>query len=240
MNLNKGKVIGIIPARGGDQDVPRKNIRSMNGKSLLFYSIRHAQNCGFIDRLIVSTEDPEIAKEAKKLDCEVHDRPKEFSQKTSTMNEVILDLLTTLDKENYPVESFILLQPTSPFRTKEHIEKAWETFSSNKDADGLYSIYPKDRGLLKMLKKSEDDFLVPIVNSHYPSANRQDLPDIFMPNGVVMIQKRDTFMKNHELFNGKIVPYLMSEQDSMDIDTVEDFELAEKLLQERESHASIL
>ena len=239
-NISNKKVLGIIPARGGEQEVPRKNIRPINNRTLLFYTIKHAQKCEFIDHLLVSTEDTEIADHARDMNCEVHKRPIQLAQKTSSMDEVILDVLVSVQKNNYSFDSFILLQPTSPYRTHEHIRKAWNSFQNQKEADTLYSVFPKDKSLCRIFRKDEAGFLVPAVDLSKNFSNRQDLPEVFMPNGAIFIQKVSTFLKIKKLCLGKIMPFIMLEEESMDIDALEDFEEAERVIQEENIHASIL
>ena len=116
------KVLAIIPARGGSKRLPRKNILPLGGKPLLGWTIDAANQCEHIDRVIVSTEDAEIAEVSKKFGCEIpFYRPHELSTDETTTLDVVLHLLDELEKADEHYDYVVLLQPTSPLRTAEHI-----------------------------------------------------------------------------------------------------------------------
>lgn len=121
--INNKQIIAIIPARGGSKNIPRKNIKIIAGKPLIVWSIEAAKNSKYIDRVIVSTEDKEIAEVSKDAGAEVLDRPEELATDTATTIAVMQHAI-----KNIKGDVFVLLQPTSPIRINNLIDKAIEKF----------------------------------------------------------------------------------------------------------------
>ena len=132
-------VIGVIPARGGSKGVHRKNIKELAGKPLIQYTIDEAKKSDNINRVIVSTEDDEIAQISRDLGAEVIMRPEELASDTAPTLPVIQHVVETLEKEGEKIDAVMLLQPTTPFRTVEDIDGAVELFKEKKP-DSLVSV----------------------------------------------------------------------------------------------------
>src|SRR3989344_1132419 len=126
LSPKKKKILAIIPARGGSKGIPGKNIKLLAGKPLIAHSIEAARNSRFINRVIVSTDDEHIANAARKYGAEIIMRPKELAEDKTPMDPVLQHAVEFLEKENYIPEAVMLLQPTSPLRTTEHINEAIE------------------------------------------------------------------------------------------------------------------
>lgn len=133
---NNKKILAVIPARGGSKGVPRKNIKLINGKPLLVWSVLAAKNSKYIDKIIVSTEDKEIAGIASAAGAEILDRPVRFATDGASNVQVLQHAISKLPE----YEIVVLLQPTSPLRTGELIDKAVERFFQ-KQADTLATGY---------------------------------------------------------------------------------------------------
>ena len=124
----KNKIIAIIPARGGSKGISRKNIKSLAGKPLIAYSIEAALKSKYINSVVVSTEDEEIAKISEKCGAEVIERPEELAKDEKPTIDVIFQVLEILRMKNHTPDIVVLLQPTSPLRDTEDIDNAIELF----------------------------------------------------------------------------------------------------------------
>lgn len=228
-------IAAIIPARGRSKTIPKKNIKKLGGKPLIAYTIEEALKSKYIDRVIVSTDDKEIAAIAKKSGAEVPFlRPKELAKDTSSSLSVVLHALNYLEKEeNYHPGIIVFLQPTSPFRTAKHIDNGIEKI---KDCDAVVGVCEvKQHPYFMMLKKGE--FLEPYLKIKNRPLRRQDTPSLYVLNASLYIAKRDYF--NHvvdtepvaPIFRGKVKGVFMDEIiSSVDINTQLDFMIAETIL----------
>ena len=223
-------ILAIIPARGGSRGIPKKNIVPLLGKPLIVWSIEAALGSKHIDRVVVSSDDKQILETAKTYGSEVVVRPKKISGDNSPYELLIQHVLKELKKKNgYFPDLLVYLQPTSPLRTADDIDKALELFFVKK-ADAVISVYALDKKYLKSFIAGKNGFLVSAFNNRFSFANRQDLPDVFMPNGAIFAIKTDIFLKRKQLFALKTIPYIMSVERSIDIDTLDDLKRAEKNL----------
>ncbi len=223
-------IISIIPARGGSKGIPRKNIKLLNGKPLISYSIDASNSCSLIDGTYVSTEDAEISEISKGNNAEVIERPDELAGDDSSSIDVILHVLDYLENKGELPDLFVLLQPTSPLRTSEDIEASINLFLES-DCDSLVSVCELDhRALLNF--SLEDGFLVQNNNEALFNSRRQDIPTHYSLNGAIYITTPEFIRKNKSFYSDKTIPHVMSKEKSIDIDTSFDFKLAEFLLNE--------
>ena len=223
-------IISIIPARGGSKGIPRKNIKLLNGKPLISYSIDASNSCSLIDDTYVSTEDAEISEISKGNNAEVIERPDELAGDDSSSIDVILHVLDYLENRGELPDLFVLLQPTSPLRTSEDIEASINSFLES-DCDSLVSVCELDhRSLLNF--SLEKGFLVQNNNESLFNSRRQDIPTYYSLNGAIYITTPEFIRKNKSFYSDKTIPHVMSKEKSIDIDTSFDFKLAEFLLNE--------
>lgn len=233
MERNK-KILAIIPARGGSKGIPKKNIKPLDGKPLLYYSIREAKKSKWINRLVVSTEDPEIKKVAEEFGAEVIDRPLELSQDTSTTPDTLIHVINYFKaKENYSPDIVILLQATTPLRKSQDIDKAIELFVK-KSPDSVVSVCEApakmnphwvrkiEHGLLKPYLKEDED---------RPHLMRQELPKVYWRNGMIYIVKTEILLKTKNLYGDICIPYIMEPRYRINIDEPTDFMLVELLIE---------
>lgn len=224
------KILAIIPARGGSKGIPRKNIVDLGGKPLIAWTIEAALGCSYIDKVLVSSDDKEILRTAKKWGAQTIKRPKKISGDNSPFAPLIFHALESYKKkENYTPHLLVYLQPTSPLRTSQDISQAIKKLLDKK-AGALISVYPIDKKYLKAFVINKKGYLAGAVNDKYPFANRQDLPDLYMPNGAIYIIKTKLFLKYGQLFSPRTLPYEMSFLQSIDIDNPADLMTAEELL----------
>ena len=225
-------VYAIIPARGGSKGLPGKNLMKLAGKSLLERAIDSAKDCLFVDITIVSSDDADILAEAHRLDVVNHRRADAASTDESTAAGVILDFLQNAEIEIDPsIDPWIVyLQPTSPLRTSEMVEQVFDLIAQNPDAKSVVSVTKPSKSPYWSLT-IEDGRLKPLFPEAY-SANRQSLAETYLPNGAIYCFKLSEFKKqgNRFPFEGAL-PYRMSEEDSIDIDTQADFDRAKALLE---------
>jgi CMP-N-acetylneuraminic acid synthetase len=227
-NLTKLKIIAIIPARGGSKRIPKKNIKNMAGKPLVAWTIESALKSRLLDRVIVSTDDKEIAQISKKYKAEIIERPKELATDKAKAIDALWHVLECLKKENYVPDAVIFLQPTSPLRTDKDILKAIDIFLKNK-CESVVSVSEMNPSPYWSFK-IEDKYLKLLFGEGYLSKRSQDLPKIYVPNGAIFIAKIKTLENFNSFYTSLISPYIMPQERSIDIDTKEDFKKAENFL----------
>ncbi len=221
----KTKIIAIIPARGGSKEVPRKNIKLLAGKPLIAYSIEPALKSKYIDKVVVSTEDEEIAEISKKYGAEVIERPEKLAKDETSLDPVIFNAVNSIEKKEDIKYDFVLtLQPTSPLLTTETVNKAIETMA-NRDYDTLITV--KDETHLYWAKK--DGSFIPLYKER---KNRQYLDPIYKETGAILISKRESISENNRI-GDKIFLFEIPRDESIDIDNYQDWWIAENLLKKR-------
>lgn len=221
------KVIGVIPARGGSKGIPYKNIHLLNGKPLISYTITEALRSK-LDKVIVSTDDDEIEKISKSYGAEVMKRPKSLSLDVTPTLPVIQNVLSQIHGD---YDAVMTLQPTSPLRTHVHISEAILLLEKNKDADCLVSITktPHNVHPYSQMVINADGYLNDFVEQKTRILRRQELPNCFARNGAAIYLTRINKI-NEYIFGGKILPYEMKKEESIDIDDLIDFKIAECLM----------
>lgn len=225
-------ILAIIPARGGSKSVVRKNVRLLCGKPLIAYTIEAALSSKLINRVVVSTEDEEIAKVSKKYGAEVISRPTELAQDNTPSLPVYQHAIRHLEKmEDYRPEIIVTLQPTSPLRTVADIDTAIHMFLE-KGCDSVVSVCEAEHplGWMYTLKR---DRLKPIVKGDEKVTRRQDAPKVYRLNGAVYVTSREIIMKENRVLRRDKRAHIMPLERSIDIDTELDFKLAELLMRER-------
>ena len=214
------KVIAIIPARGGSKGIPRKNLVNFSGKPLMQWSIDAALKSTYITDVVVSSDDDEILNvaQANKGVLAIK-RPIELAQDNSKTAPVLTHVLESLKEVKY--DYLILLQPTSPLRTAEDIDLAFEKLL-NSEATSLISVCELEHHPYKSFKLDEKGYLQGIINNDYPFYPRQSLPKTYRANGAIYIIKVNDFIKDETLFTNKATHFEMSIESSLDIDTIKD------------------
>ncbi len=229
--LNNKTFLAIIPARGGSKRLPRKNILDLAGRPLLAWSIEAGLKSRYIDKVIVSSDDDEILNIAKMYKSETIKRPAELASDTSSSFDAIRHTIENSDRYDYTV----LLQPTSPLRTAEHIDEAIELLTS-KNADAVISVTQTDHSPLWSNTLPEDRSLSGFLRDGIVGKRSQDLPEYYRLNGAIYICKTDKLLKEESFFiKDNIYAYMMDRENSVDIDDMIDFKLAE-LLMNRENN----
>ncbi|ACA55836.1 MULTISPECIES: acylneuraminate cytidylyltransferase family protein [Clostridium] len=225
-------ILAIIPARGGSKGVSKKNIKEINGNPLISYTIKEATKSKLISRVIVSTEDKEIAEISRKFGAEVpFKRPIELAQDdTSGIEPIIHCIHWMMENEKYKPDYICLLQCTSPLRTYKNIDECIEILLSN-DADTIVSVCESEVSPYWM-KRVENGILKDFLDDEPFYARRQDLPKVYRLNGAIYIAKTEVLLKNKSWYTNKTLPYVMDKISSVDIDDILDFKFAEFIMKE--------
>lgn len=225
------KILGLIPARGGSKGVPKKNIKLLGKLPLMEYTINSAKESALLTQIIVSTDDEEIAIAAEVSGVKPpFIRPSEFAQDTSTSLEVVQHAIDFFESQNIFFDAVCLLQPTNPFREKGFIDRAIEKFIATK-ADCLVSVLPipHEYNPHWAFEESEDGLIKIATGESRIISRRQDLPKAFHRDGSVYITKTD-IIKNGSLYGNSIAYIESNPEFHVNIDTMKDWETAEKLL----------
>tara|TARA_Y100000991_G_C21856042_1_gene298825 strand:- start:42 stop:755 length:714 start_codon:yes stop_codon:yes gene_type:complete len=217
--------IALIPARGGSKGIPRKNIKQFCSKPLIYWSIKVALESEFIDRVIVSTEDDEIAKIAKSFSAEVpFIRPTELSNDKSPGIDPVIHALQKLPEVN----DLLLLQPTSPIRQKKDIEGIFHKRSMH-HSDSAVSVTESSKSLNLFFRINPENKLIP-VGKTFNIKPRQSYSKEYIINGSMYLSTRKSILENNSLITSKTIAYKMSNKYSIDIDSPFDWEIAEYIM----------
>jgi len=227
------KTLVIIPARGGSKGIPRKNIKPLNGKPLIYYSIDCARAICPDEDICVSTDDAEIISVVEQYGLKVpFVRPAELASDTAGTYEVLLHALDFYEKQGRHYDAVVLLQNTSPFRKAEQVKEALELYNDKVDmvvsvkecaANPYYCVFEEDKdGFLHVCKGEGNIF------------RRQDAPKVYEYNGAVYIMKAATLKTTHMHKMQKRVKYVMDDLSSFDLDTMWDWQMAEMLLEQND------
>ena len=227
------KSLALIPARGGSKRIPRKNIKKLCGKPLVAWTIEAAFEAQIVDRIIVSTDDQEIADISRQYGAEVPFlRPDELARDETPTLPVLRYHVDRLKKtEGWLPDFVITLQPTSPLRNSQHIKEAIEIFNNNIEADSLVSCVhvPHNLHPRSVMQKDSCGFLKPFIDQGNAWPKRKELKTLYARNGAAIYITRTKRLSEY-IIGGNILPYIMNKIDSIDIDTIEDFLIAESIM----------
>ena len=238
------EILAIIPARGGSKGIPGKNIKLLAGKPLLFYTIDAAKNSKYITRTVVSTESAQIKDTALSLGAEVLDRPVELAQDETKTAPVLLQVVSELEKQNYYPDIVVLLQATCPLRNAKELDEAIELFFANRK-NGVDSVFAaKEIGTThSKWRRSPEDEADKVYECLYDYRNRPRRQDkdkhypMYAETGATYIIKTDVMKRVKDFIGDK--PELYLDGSDGDIDAIEDFERAEKIILQRQQEGNI-
>ncbi len=226
------KILAVIPARSGSKTVIDKNIRLINEKPMISYSIQHAIESKYINRIIVSTDSIHYAEIAQQYGAEIpFIRPKEIAQDDSLDIEVFEHALNYLkEKEQYEPDIVVHLRPTYPIRNVRDIDNMIKLLLDNRNIDSVRCIVPIKDTPYKMWRKDSNGKLCPLLNDIKEAYNmpRQKLPQVYLQNACIDVIRTTVITEQHSMTGKEIYGYEMTE--NYDIDTEEDFLRAEQIL----------
>lgn len=237
--MNSKEVLAIVPARGGSKSIPGKNIRRFAGYPLIAYSIAAGHAAETISRLIVSTDDREIAAAAEKFGAEVPFlRPERLSLDDTPDLPVFKHALDWLeDNEGYLPEIVVQLRPTSPLRKTDHINQAVWHLEDHPEADSIRTVCIPFQNPFKMWKIGGEGYMQPIIASEFAepyNLPRQALPEVYWQTGYVDAAWADTITKKNSMTGDRILPLVIGAEEWIDIDSADDWRRAERLLESGE------
>ena len=231
--INGKKILAVVPARGGSRGVPKKNIKKLCGKPLICYTIETALASKYVDKIVVSSDSDEILDVVKKYAVDLISRPSELADDDVPMTDVINHALETSEEQfNENFDLILLLQPTCPFRSPEDINCSIEEIDSG-DFDGVISVNRLLDGHPARIKKIENGILKPFCIEEQDIPRQNLKPEAYIRNGAIYLVKKNHFLKNKTVKEGRMKPYIMPLERSVNIDEPVDFEIAEFLLSKR-------
>ena len=226
------KTLGIIPARGGSKGIPRKALHPLAGKPMLLYAVEAALNSTRLDRVILSTDDAEIADVGRAAGAEVpFIRPAALATDTATLDEVVEHLLEWLEtNEGYIPDAFAILQSTTPLRTSKHIDDAFALLDAS-EVNSVVAVsepteHPSD------MVTFEEGGVRPVISGPglVSGVQRQAYGNVYYVSGIIYLTKTQAYREQGTRFAVPSVPLVLDALESIDIDTPQDLVIAELLL----------
>ena len=230
MFLNNHPILALVPARGGSKGIPRKNMSDLLGSPLIAYTLRAALKAKRIDQVWVSSDNTEILLFALSAGALVIERPAEFATDDASAVDVVKHFLSVLPINLRTIDPLIVyLQPTSPLRTAQHIDSALELLLDKMEST-LVSVVSLSKSLYKSFRLDTNGKLQSLFDEKLSNERRQDLPPMYIPNGAIYIFKASDFEKRNGFPSNGSIPFIMTELESIDIDTPKDLEKVEHML----------
>lgn len=230
MYKNK-RFLAIIPARGGSKGIPNKNIIDICGRPLIAYTIEAGKKSKYIDETMVSTDSEVIKVIAEQWGANVPFlRPEKLSNDTAKSIDVVFHAMNFYKKNGIDFDYVVLLQPTSPLRTFEDVDKAIEKLI-NCDGESLISICEADENPV-LMRTVQDEKLKEVISFGGENLRRQDLPTFYIFNGALYINSYNMLVTKEKFIDDDTIPYVMDKENSVDIDTMLDAKLVEVILKE--------
>ncbi len=224
--FKNNRILVVIPARGGSKGIPRKNIRLLNNKPLIYYSINIAKSSKYVDDVVVTTDDSEISLLAEKFGASVMKRSEELSGDEVPLDPVIYDAMIKKEKTNNEYDIIITIQPTSPLLKTNTLNKAIKKFE-NSNIDSVLSVVDD-----RHLSWSYDEINKSYLPNYVERKNRQYLPKNFRETGAILATRRN-FVRKDSRLGTNLDLIEVSRDESVDIDNYEDWWIAENYLQKK-------
>lgn len=230
-------VLGLVPARGGSESVPGKNLVEVGGRPLIAWTIEAANRAASIDRVVVTTDSEEIAAEARRCGAEAPFlRPEELARADTPGIEAVLHAVRWLEKqEGYRPDWVMLLQPTSPLREPEDIDGAVR-LALEKRADAVVGVCDVTHHPYWAKAVAEDGRLVEFLTLDREYARRQDLPAVYGINGAIYAARRQVLLDRESFYTDRTWPWVMPPDRSLDVNIAWDVRVADLVLRERPPH----
>ena len=231
--INGKKIIGIIPARGGSKGLPGKNIKELCGKPLIAWSIETGLASQYIDEVMVTTDSQEIADIASNYGAIVpFIRPTELASDTSTSFDTIKHTIEYYQNElKKTFDYIVLLEPTSPLRDKDDIDKSIEKLISEKNATAIVGISKTEsQNPAFLVTKDKQNFLIRYENKFINVLRRQDIEEVYFFEGSIYVSNIDELLKKKTFYHENTIGYEFPKWKSFEIDDIDDFIVVEALL----------
>ena len=226
-------ILGVIPARGGSKEIPRKNLLKIKNKTLIELAINSASESKMLTKTIFSSDDAEMINVANGAECEVpFIRPKELASDKASSFLVLDHAVKWLAKnEKWSPDIIVLLQPTTPFRQGHHIDGVIKLLLDT-EADAAITVRKPDYPPYWMLEMDSKKRLKNLINAGNEYTRRQDTPKAYQPAGMVYAFKADLLSEINTLFPFKDTRgYLVSSEEAINIDSILDYTLAKVIVE---------
>jgi len=232
MYKNK-KILAVIPARTGSKGLPKKNIQMLNGKPLIAWSIEQGHKSKYIDKLIVSTDGEEIAEVARTYGAEVpFMRPKELASDTAKSEDVLIHAINFFKEKGEKFDYIVLIEPTSPLRTVDDIDKPLEILIDHKEAKAIVSVAPLEAAHPEFTVTIQENGLIKpyLGSSRIKSKRRQDLDDVYFFEGTIYISHIPIFEEIKGFYHELTLAYVVDIFKSFEVDKKKDLVIIEALM----------
>ncbi|NOZ53740.1 MAG: acylneuraminate cytidylyltransferase family protein [Gammaproteobacteria bacterium] len=225
-----GRVLALIPARSGSKGIPDKNKRYLVDKPLLAYAIESACRVGVFGRVLLTTDNQDIAHMGRRFGAEAPFlRPTELAADDTPMLAVLQHAIDAVEREGWIPEIVVLLQPTAPFRRDSDLIAALSLLQSTPEADSVVSVeLVPSHYSPHYVMRVEHDGLVPFLKAGAGITRRQDAPQAYSRNGQFYIIRRTTIMDKNSIYGDHAIPFVTS-HNAVNLDTMDDWEAAERL-----------
>ncbi|MGZ7095272.1 MAG: acylneuraminate cytidylyltransferase family protein [Methanobacterium sp.] len=222
------KILCIIPARGGSKRLTGKNILDLCGKPLIAWTIEQARASKYLDKIIVSTDDEEIARISREYGAEVPFlRPAQFAEDDSPTIDAIKHAIEFLKNQGELYDILVLLEPTSPLRKKDDIDKAINIFlKENYRSDSLVSLGKVHLEDPVIMKKVDSGLVKPFIDVNMHQSDFE----AYFPYGVIYLSKIDKLLQNKTFYQDHTVPYLIERWQNYEVDDIYDFICIESIM----------
>ena len=236
--INGKRVLAIIPARGGSKGLPGKNIKELCGKPLIAWSIEAGLTSQYIDEVMVTTDSEEIAQISRDFGATVpFIRPAELACDTATSFDTVKHAIDYYKNElNKTFEYVALLEPTSPLRDKDDVDKSIEQLLSESNAMAIVGICKTEaQNPAFLVKKDSCNFLFGYEDKDMKTLRRQDIKDVFFFEGSIYVSQVDTLLNKKTFYHEHTIGYVVPKWKSLEIDDIDDFIMVEALLNYRKN-----
>lgn len=229
------RILAIVPARGGSKGLPGKNIRPLLGKPLIGWSIERAQQSKYVDEIYISTDSQEIAEVAESFGVSVPElRPAYLASDTASSMDFIEYTINRMEEQGNHFDYLILLEPTSPLRDAEDIDKSLEMLIDHPSAKSIVGVCKSEGQHPMYLTKINDGLLVPYVE-RANSVRRQDLEELYFFEGTVYVTSIDGFRQYRLFYHKECLAYVVPKWKSYEVDDFIDFTVIEAIMKLKQS-----
>jgi N-acylneuraminate cytidylyltransferase/CMP-N,N'-diacetyllegionaminic acid synthase len=232
--INGKSVLAIITARGGSKEVPGKNIKDLEGKPLIAWTIEAARRSKYVDRILVTTDSPKIIRVAVEAGAEApFQRPAELSGDLAKQEDAISHAMDWVENDEHKYDYVMILTPTHPLRSEEEMDAVCEELDGRPEARGILTLMKANSHPLFANTLPEDGCLANFVPEELKLKNRQELPDYYQISGSTVLCEWDYFREEGSLLGDRTYAHVTDAVTGHDINTRLDFLVAETLMRDR-------
>jgi CMP-N,N'-diacetyllegionaminic acid synthase len=230
------RTLGIIPARGGSKGLPGKNIMSIAGEPLIYWTIKTAKDSRLLSNFVISTDEPAIKEISECAGGNVPFlRPKELAGDKTSSTDVVLHCIEYFEEQNTHFDNIVLLEPSSPLRKSDDIDNALKMFYNNySNVDGIISVGKIHLENPSVVKYIDNNLIFPISKGFTNKiTRRQDYPEFYFPYGVLYIIKTDILKEKRSFYTDRIMPFVIERWQNYELDDIYDFYAIETIMKNK-------